>query len=84
MAREARNVSNYAGTSLAASVTMGKPTVYADTLSRAAVAVGGETRLAGALQVSADELRRWLHGTAYPPTEIYQKALDLLIGIGSH
>ena len=63
---------------------MGKPTVYADTLSRAAVAMGGEARLALALQVPAHDLRSWLHGHAYPSTEIYQKALDLLIGIGSH
>jgi hypothetical protein len=63
---------------------MGKPTVYADTLSRAAFAVGGETRLARALQVPVRDLRGWLHGTAYPSTEIYQKALDVLIGLGSH
>lgn len=63
---------------------MGKPTVYADTLARAAIAVGGEARLAGALQVPVGELRGWLQGKAYPSTEIYQKALDLLIGIGSH
>lgn len=63
---------------------MGKPTVYADTLSRAAAAMGGEARLAMALQVPAGDLRSWLQGDAYPPTEIYQKALDLLIGIGMH
>jgi hypothetical protein len=63
---------------------MGKPTVYADTLSRAAAAMGGETRLAAALDVPAKDLHRWLHGAAYPSTEIYQKALDLLISIGSH
>ena len=64
--------------------TMGKPTVYADTLSRAAAAIGGEARLADVLHVPARDLHRWLHGEAYPSTEIYQKALDLLIGIGSH
>lgn len=63
---------------------MGKPTVYADTLVRAAVAVGGETRLAAALHVPLADLRRWLHGEVYPETEVYQKALDLLIGTGSH
>jgi hypothetical protein len=63
---------------------MGKPTVYAATLSRAAVAIGGETRLAAALQVPARDVHRWLQGEAYPSTEIYQKALDLLTGIGSH
>jgi len=63
---------------------MGKPTVYADTLARAAAAVGGEARLAAALHVPVGDIRRWLHGEVYPATEVYQKALDLLIGIGSH
>jgi hypothetical protein len=63
---------------------MGMPTVYADTLSRAAMAVGGEQRLATALHVPVRDVRRRLHGKEYPSTEIYQKALDLLIGIGSH
>ena len=64
--------------------SVGKPTVYSDTLSRAAIAIGGETRLATALAVPVRDLRRWLNCEAYPSTEIYQKALDLLIGIGSH
>ena len=63
---------------------MRKSTVYADTLARAALAIGGETPLATALKVPVPELRRWLHGEIHPSTEIYQKALDLLIGIGSH
>ena len=63
---------------------MGKPTVYTDALTRAASALGGEARLAGALRVRADVVRQWLAGTAYPPTEIYQKALDLLISVGRH
>ena len=63
---------------------MGKPTVYADTLSRAVAAMGGEVRLAAALHVPVRSIRRWLRGEAYPPTEIYQKALDLLISVGSH
>jgi hypothetical protein len=63
---------------------MRRSTVYADTLARAALAVGGETHLAAALKVPVPELRGWLHGEVYPSTEIFQKALDLLIGIGSH
>ena len=63
---------------------MGKPTVYSDTLSRAALAIGGELRLAAALQVPEQDLKRWLRGEAYPSTAIDQKALDLLIGIGCH
>jgi hypothetical protein len=45
--------------------------------------MGGETRLAAALKVPVAELRRWLQGEVYPSTEIYQSALDLLIGIGA-
>jgi len=63
---------------------MGKPTVYADTLARAAVAVGGEVRLAAALHVPLVDLRLWLSGEVHPETTVYQKALDLLIGTGSH
>jgi hypothetical protein len=63
---------------------MDSPNVYAAALGRAAVAVGGEARLAEVLGVAPGELRSWLEGAARPPTEIYQKALDLLIGVGSH
>lgn len=63
---------------------MGKPTVYADTLGRAAIAVGGEAPLARALHVPVILVHQWLRGTAYPSTEIYQKALDLLISVGRH
>ena len=61
-----------------------RSTVYADTLRRAAAAVGGEARLAVAFQVPEQDVEQWLLGKVYPPTEIYQKALDLLIGVGSH
>ena len=63
---------------------MGKPTVYTGALARAASALGGEARLAAALRVHGDLVQQWLAGTAYPPTEIYQKALDLLISVGRH
>lgn len=62
---------------------MGKPTVHAAALQRAAAGMGGEARLAKALRVPLKRLRRWLAGAEYPPTRIYQKALDLLIGIGA-
>lgn len=63
---------------------MDTPNVYAAALARASVAVGGEDRLAEVLEVPPGDLRRWLEGAARPPTEVYQKALDLLIGVGSH
>ena len=49
---------------------MGKPSVYTDALTRAAIAVGGEARLAAALRVRVKLVRQWLAGTAYPPTKI--------------
>jgi hypothetical protein len=64
--------------------TVTKSTVYADTLTRAALAIGGETRLAAALHVRLEDLHAWLHGDERPSTDIYHKALDLLIGIGRH
>lgn len=63
---------------------MGKPTVYASTLARAAIAIGGETKLATAIDVSLPDLQGWLRGDANPSTAIYHRALDLLIGIGAH
>lgn len=62
---------------------MGKPTVYAAALTRAALAVGGEARLAAALHVPMSDVQQWLKGQTYPSTEIYQKTLDLLISVGS-
>jgi hypothetical protein len=63
---------------------MGKPTVYADALARAANAVGGEARLARALHVPVKLVQQWLRGSTYPSTQIYQQALDLLISVGRH
>ena len=40
--------------------------------------------LAKALEVAPEQARRWLSGDEYPPTDIYHKALDLLIGTGGH
>jgi len=63
---------------------MGKATIHTETLRRAASAVGGEASLARALCVPAEQAERWLAGAEYPPTEVYHKALDLLIGTGAH
>jgi len=63
---------------------MGMPNVHTATLQRAAVALGGEAKLAMALRVTPEQTRRWLSGEEYPPTEVYQKALDVLIGTGGH
>jgi hypothetical protein len=46
--------------------------------------MGGEAGLAKALRVPAAQAQRWLAGHDYPPTDVYLKALDLLIAIGAH
>ena len=63
---------------------MGKQTVYTEALRRAASAMGGEARLADALQVPLAQVHHWLEGTEQPPTEIYHAVLDLLISTGAH
>jgi len=63
---------------------MGKSTVYTETLRRAAAALGGEAGLAKALHVPAEQAQRWLTGDDYPSTDVYLRALDLLIATGSH
>jgi len=63
---------------------MGKATVYTEALRRAATAMGGEERLAHALEAPVAQVHRWLEGGEYPPTEIYHKVLDLLISTGAH
>lgn len=63
---------------------MGMPNVRTKTLQRAALAIGGEERLAQVLDVPPEQARGWLSGKVYPPTSIYHQALDLLVGIGAH
>jgi hypothetical protein len=63
---------------------MGKTTVHTETMRRAAAALGGEAGLARALRIPAEQARRWLKGDDYPPTEVYLRALDLLIATGAH
>ena len=63
---------------------MRRSTVHTETLRRAAAAIGGEAALAKALGVPAEQAQRWLAGDDYPPTDVYQKALDLLIATGTH
>jgi hypothetical protein len=46
--------------------------------------MGGEERLAHALEAPVAQVHRWLEGDEYPPTEIYHKVLDLLISTGAH
>lgn len=63
---------------------MGTPNVRTKTLQRAALAIGGEERLAEVLDVPPEQASRWMSGQDYPPTNVYHQALDLLVGIGAH
>jgi hypothetical protein len=63
---------------------MDRCTVHTAALRRAATAIGGAARLAKALRISPAQIRRWLAGKEYPPVEVYQRTLDLLIAVGAH
>jgi hypothetical protein len=63
---------------------MGKRTARSEALGRAATALGCETRLAVALRRPLRQVKRWIVGAEYPPVEIYQKALDVLIAVGAN
>jgi hypothetical protein len=58
-------------------------TTHVAALHRAATAIGGEDALATALHATLPQTQRWLAGKDYPPTEVYHRALDVLIGIGA-
>lgn len=62
---------------------MGKATVHTEAMRRAAAAMGGEARLAQVLHVTVEQAQRWVAGEEYPPTEAYNRVLDLLIATGS-
>jgi hypothetical protein len=75
---------DYLGAGLASLLVVGKRTVRSEALGRAATALGDEGRLADALRMPVCQVQRWIVGADYPPVEIYQKTLDLLIAVGTH
>jgi hypothetical protein len=54
-------------------------TVHARTLKRAAEICGGEQQLALWLRVTPSHLARWIEGLAQPPTEVFLRAVDLVV-----
>lgn len=59
--------------------TMGdRRELYAETLRRAAWALGGATRLAAYLGVEAQEVEHWLTGAELPPLPAFLTALDVI------
>jgi hypothetical protein len=63
---------------------MGNRTVRSEALKRAASVVGGERRLADTLRIPLHQLRRWIVGKEYPPVDVFQRTLDLLIAVGAN
>jgi DNA-binding transcriptional regulator YiaG len=48
------------------------------TLALALKTIGSLTRLAQHLEVSEEQLEKWMRGQGKPPTHIYMRALDLV------
>jgi hypothetical protein len=57
-------------------------TVHARTLKRAADICGGEEQLAAWLRVTPRHLNRWIEGLAQPPTDVFLRAVDLVVDHG--
>jgi hypothetical protein len=53
--------------------------LYSRTLVRAARIVGGEAELALRLNISASILDLWIMGRVVPPTEVFLKAVDIVM-----
>jgi hypothetical protein len=53
--------------------------VYARTLHRACLVLGGIEPLAKHLEVSDGELRRWLRGEEQPPERIFLAAVEVIL-----
>ncbi len=58
--------------------------VYVRTLRRAAEVIGGFEALAAYLDVRPRLLHAWMNGTHETPTNVFLKAVDLLMGERRH
>ena len=54
-------------------------TVYTKVLHRACQIAGGVEHLAARLRVPVPTLFRWLDGEAEPPTQVFLKAVDIVL-----
>jgi hypothetical protein len=54
------------------------PTVYIQTLKRAAEIVGGEEELARRLKVTPSHLTLWIDGVVTAPGDVFLKAADIV------
>jgi hypothetical protein len=55
------------------------PGVRSKALRRACEIVGGEAQLRGYLRVSALSLTLWMAGAEPPPTDVFLKAVDVIM-----
>lgn len=53
--------------------------VYSRTLQRAVLLAGGRDQLARYLEVSPEQLRRWIADETKPPLKAFLRAVDLVI-----
>jgi len=53
--------------------------VYARTLHRACLILGGVEQLAERLKVSVADIRRWLKGEEAPPEEVFVGAVEIIL-----
>ena len=53
--------------------------VYARALHAACVVVGGVDRIAAVLQVSTDDVKRWISGEEDPPEKPFLQAVELIL-----
>ena len=56
--------------------------IHRRALRRAADILGGTHALCDYLQVPASDMRLWLEGSAVPPTGIFFRVVDLIVGEG--
>ena len=53
--------------------------VYSRTMQKAAQLAGGEKKLARYLRVPMADLLKWMAGQDTPPTQVFLKAVDLVL-----
>ncbi|HYG56431.1 MAG TPA: hypothetical protein VD965_14135 [Burkholderiales bacterium] len=56
-----------------------RASVYARTLNRACLIVGGIDVLAGRLQIPLADLRRWMTGAEQPPASVFEQCVEILL-----
>ena len=56
--------------------------LYAQTLQRAAIKVGGVDELSKKLQVRSRFIASWIEGKGIPPKDVFLRAADLLYAPG--